>query len=243
MSTRRLFVILAMLLGSAFAKVSVAQQAGSGPVVRDPASDELLTPENSALVIIDYQPLAVNSVQSRDRQQLVDNIVRVARTAKLYGLPIIVSTTGVTTSGNAPTIPELQAVLGGINAIDRTTLNAWEDPRFVAAVRATHRRKLIMTGLWTEVCLTFPALDALREGYEVYPVIDAVGGTSLEANQAGLDRIEQAGGHPTTWVQLISELQRDVSRQSTMQGFMSILFDPSLPFVRASRQGPGGGGR
>jgi len=229
-------VLLALVAVGAAPGDRASQQAGASPTIRDPVADQLLTPQNSALIIIDYQPVAVSSIQSMDRRLLIDNIVRVAKTAKAYGLPIILSTTGVTTSGNKPTIPELQAVLGDVKAIDRTTLNAWEDPAFVAAVRATGRRKLIMTGLWTEVCLTFPALDAIREGYEVYPVVDAVGGTSVEANRAGLDRIFQAGGHPTSWVQVISELQRDVSRKETLGPFMQILFDPRVPFVAAAQK-------
>jgi len=231
-----LIALLALVAVGAAPSECKSQQASASSTIRDPIADQLLTPKNSALIIIDYQPVAVGSIQSMDRRLLIDNIVRVAKTAKAYGLPIIVSTTGVTTAGNEPTIPELQAVLGDVKAIDRTTLNAWEDPEFVAAVKATGRRKLIMTGLWTEVCLTFPALDALREGYEVYAVVDAVGGTSVEANRAGLDRVFQAGGHPTSWVQFISELQRDVNRKETLGPFMQILFDPRVPFVAATRQ-------
>jgi hypothetical protein len=104
----------------------------------------------------------------------------------------------IATGRNQPTIAPLQDVLPGIAALDRTTLNSWEDTEFRQAVRATGRRKLIMAALWTEACLTFPSLDAMREGYETYPVADAVGGTSPEAHQAGLDRIAQAGGQPTS---------------------------------------------
>jgi len=218
-----------------------SQQRVASPTVRNQVKDHLLTPKNCALLIIDYQPIAIGSIQSMDRHEMVENIVRVARTAKAYGIPIILSTTGVNTVGNKPTIPELQAVLGDIKAIDRTTLNAWEDPAFVAAVKATGRRKLVMTALWTEVCLEFPALDALKEGYEVYPVVDAVGGTSVEAHRAGLERIYQAGGHPTGWVQFISELQRDTRRSETMKPFMEILFDPHVPFVRAAQQADSSG--
>jgi len=231
--------VIAMLAGfivAATAPVCKGQQPVAGSTIRNQIKDHLLTPKNCALIIIDYQPIAVGSIQSMDRQLLVDNIVRVAKTAKAYGIPIILSTTGVKTVGNKPTIPELQAVLGEIRAIDRTTLNAWEDPAFVAAVKATGRRKLVMTALWTEVCLAFPALDAMKEGYEVYLVVDAVGGTSVEANRAGLDRMFQAGGHPTSWVQFISELQRDTRRNETMKPFMEILFDPRVPFVHAAQQ-------
>jgi nicotinamidase-related amidase len=179
---------------------------------------------NSALILIDYQPVQVNSIASMDRHLLVDNILRVARTAKTYGLPIVASTVNVKTGVNQPLIPPLQEVLVGIEALDRTTINAWEDQEFVAAVKATGRKKLIMTALWTEACLTFPSLDALREGYEVYPVVDAVGGTSVEAHRAGLERIVQAGGRPVSWVQLICELQRDWNRKETVTPFREILF-------------------
>ena len=115
-------------------------------------------------------------------------------------------------------------VLDGVPIIDRTSINAWEDRDFVAAVKATGRKKLIMAALWTEVCLVHPALDALADGYEVYPVVDACGGTSLEAHNAGLERLALAGAQPTSWVQLICELQRDWNRQATVPGFAEILF-------------------
>jgi nicotinamidase-related amidase len=192
--------------------------------IRDPSKDHLLTPENSALIIIDYQPVQVTSIASMDRRALVTNVVSVAKAAKLYKLPIVLSTVNVKTGGNAPTIHQLQEILPDVEALDRTTINAWEDEEFVRAVKATGRRKLIMTALWTEACLTFPALDALREGYEVYPVVDAVGGTSLEAHRAALERIAQAGAKPIGWVQLLCELQRDWVRKETAAKFAEILF-------------------
>ena len=191
---------------------------------RDPVKDQLLTPQNSALIIIDYQPVQVTSVASMDRQKLVSNIVGVTRTAKLYDLPIVLSTVNVKTGKNQPTIHQLQDILLGVESFDRTTINAWEDVEFNKAVKATGRKKLIMTALWTEACLTFPALDALGEGYEVYPVVDAVGGTSPEAHRAALERISQAGARPVSWVQLICELQRDWQRKETAQEFANILF-------------------
>jgi nicotinamidase-related amidase len=142
----------------------------------------------------------------------------------LYGVPVILSTVNVATGRNAPTIRQLQEVLPGVTPIDRTAINAWEDEDFVAAVKATGRRKLIMVALWTEVCLAFPALDALREGFDVYPVVDAVGGTSVIAHEAGLARIQQAGGRPITWIQLVCELQRDWNRWETVEGFSDIVF-------------------
>ena len=191
---------------------------------RDQAEDHLLTPKNCALVVIDYQPIQVGSIASMDRRDLVINIVAVARTAKVYGLPIVLSTVNVRTGANQPTIPQLAKVLDGVEALDRTTINAWEDREFVAAVKATGRKKLLMTALWTEACLTFPTLDAIREGYEIYPVVDAVGGTSVEAHRAALERVIQAGARPTSWVQVLCELQRDWSRKETAAPFAEILF-------------------
>ncbi len=197
----------------------------SSEPIRDPAKDQLLTPKNSALIIIDYQPVQVNSIASMDRQLLVNNIVGVAKIGLAYGLPIIHSTVNVKTGLNKPPIPQLRNVLSGIETFDRTSINAWEDVESVQAVKATGRRKLIMTALWTEACLTFPSLDALREGYEVYPVVDAVGGTSIDAHQAALRRIEQAGGTPISWTQLLCELQRDWARKETVPAIMNLFIE------------------
>jgi len=191
---------------------------------RDPRTDPLLTPQNSALVIIDYQPVQVASIASMDRRALVENIVAVARTAILYRLPVVLSTVNVKSGKNQPTIPRLREILADLPSLDRTQINAWEDGDFVSAVKATGRKKLIMTALWTEACLAFPALDALREGYEVYPVVDAVGGTSLEAHRAALERVTQAGAQPISWVQLLCELQRDWARTETAAAFAKLVF-------------------
>ena len=196
----------------------------SFPTIRDPKTDHLLTPHNAALVIIDYQPVQVSSIQSMSKRTLVANITAVARTAKLFALPTVIATVNVATGRNQPTIHQISDVLPDVVPIDRTSINAWEDADFVAAVRNTGRKKLIMTALWTEVCLVHPALDALQEGFEVYPVVDAVGGTSREAHDAGLLRLVQAGAQPISWVQLICELQRDWNRAATVTGFSEILF-------------------
>jgi nicotinamidase-related amidase len=112
--------------------------------------------------------------------------------------------------------------------IDRTTVNSWEDIEFVQAVRASGRRKLIFCALWTEVCMAFTALDALRDGYEVYPVVDAIGGTSPEAHRAGLERVIQAGGQPISWVSLACELQRDWARVETVPAIVEIVLTDRL---------------
>lgn len=195
--------------------------------IRDPLTDRLLTPENSALVVIDYQPSQVQAVKSMDQELLVRNIVSVARTATTFGLPVVLSTVNVA-NGQGHTVPELKEVLAESVEIDRTQLNAWEDVEFRQAVEATGRKKLIMTALWTEICLAFPSLDALRGGYEVFPVVDAVGGTSLEAHRAGLERIVQAGAQPVSWVSLACELQRDWARLDSVPDIVDIVLTSRL---------------
>ena len=151
-------------------------------------------------------------------------MVRVAETAVTYRLPIVLSTVNVSTGANGPTISPLADVLPGIEAIDRSTMNSWEDVDFRRAVEATGRRKLVMVALWTEVCLTFPLLDAMRDGYDAYPVVDAVGGTSVQAHRAGLARLFQAGARPVSRAELVCELQRDWARTDTVASFKKILF-------------------
>jgi len=210
--------------------------------IRDPVVDNLLTPENSALIVIDYQPIQVHSVRSMDQQLLGQNIVRVARIAKLYDVPVVLSTVNVKTGASQPTIPELRDVLKGVDELDRTTINAWEDVEFRQAVERLGRKKLIMTALWTEACLAFPTLDALRAGYDVYPVVDAVGGTSAEAHRAALERVVEAGARPVSWVQMICELQRDWARTDTVPTCREILFGPP-PVVSVAAAGHNGAAR
>jgi nicotinamidase-related amidase len=201
----------------------------SSKAIRNPLKDHLLTPQNAALVIIDFQPVQIASIMSMERRELIANVVAVAKTAKLYGLPVVLSTVNVASGLNTPTIRQLTEVLGDVEPIDRTSINAWEDNDFVAAVKATGRNKLVMVALWTEVCLVFPALDALEQGFEVYPVVDAVGGTSVTAHRAGLARMVQAGARPISWIQLPCELQRDWRREATKTGFAEIVFSSIHP--------------
>ncbi|CDZ79297.1 Isochorismatase [Legionella massiliensis] len=193
--------------------------------MRDQKSDWLLTPENSALIIIDYQPVQVNTIASMDRQTLVNNIAGVAKAGVTYGLPIIHSSANVSTGLNTPPIHQLREVLHEYPTYDRTSINAWEDTEFRQAVKNTNRKKLIMTALWTEACLAFPALDALHEGFEVYVVADAVGGTSVEAHNFALRRLEQAGAKMISVAQLFCELQRDWNRSKTVPGFINLFVE------------------
>ena len=143
-------------------------------------------------------------------------------------MPIVHSTINVATGRGQPTVPELAELLEDDPPIDRTTTNAWEDGDFLAAVRATGRRKLILCALWTEICMAFPALDALREGYEVYPVVDAIGGTSEQAHRTGIERFVRAGAQPVTWVALAVGLQRDWAREETVADVIDIVLTERL---------------
>ncbi|VVN33522.1 putative hydrolase YcaC [Pseudomonas fluorescens] len=190
--------------------------------IRNPHTDQLLTPDNSAFIIIDYQPIQVSSIRSMPREELVFNITSVAKAAVNFNLPIIHSTVNVGTGRNKPPIQQLQDVLGHLPTYDRTSINSWEDSEFKQAVKACGRRKLIMTALWTEACLAFPVLDAIAEGFEVYIPVDAVGGTSVAAHEAALRRMEQAGAKLISRVQMYCELQRDWAREASIPGFMGV---------------------
>ena len=196
--------------------------------IRDPLADHLITPQNSAFVLIDYQPEQLAAVRSMDHDLLIKNAVSTVRTVKTFGVPVVHSTVNVASGQVGSTLSELAELLEDDPPLDRTTVNSWEDIEFVQAVHATGRRKLIFCALWTEVCMAFAALDALREGYEVYPVVDAIGGTSVEAHRAGLERVVQAGAQPISWVSLACELQRDWSRLETVPAIVEIVLTDRL---------------
>jgi nicotinamidase-related amidase len=195
--------------------------------VRDPLADHFLTPQNSAFLFIDYQPSQLATIRSMDPALLTKNAVSAIRTIKTFGVPVVHSTVNVA-NGQGPTLPELAVLLADDKPLDRTTVNSWEDIEFVQAVHAAGRRKLVICALWTEVCMAFTALDALRDGYEVYPVVDAIAGTSPEAHRAGLDRVVRAGAQPVSWVSLACELQRDWGRVETVQPIVEIVLTDRL---------------
>lgn len=181
----------------------------------------LLAADNCALLLIDFQPTSFFTVESIDRQALINNVVGVAETAKLFRLPVVMTTVAAA-NFSGPQLPELGQVFPEIEAIDRTGNNPWEDERVIAAVEATGRRKLLVAGLWTENCVVLPVLSALADGYEVYVVADACGGVSRMAHDLAIERMIQAGAVPVTWQAVMLELQRDWSRQETAGGVMEI---------------------
>lgn len=193
---------------------------------RDPLLDPLLNPANAALVLIDYQPAQIYSaISAPDPGELIANVVALAKVANLYRLPIVLSTVQVSNGVNQETIPQLREHLPNVDVYDRMSINAWQDQEFVDAVRATGRNKLIMGALWTEVCLAFPCLDAMRDGYEVFPVVDAVAGTSKMAHDSAIQRMIQSGAQPVTWISVLCELQRDWGHGETAEGMLQIALE------------------
>ncbi|WP_157015003.1 hydrolase [Mesorhizobium xinjiangense] len=182
--------------------------------IRDSKSDRLLTPENCAVVLIDYQPEQYSSVTSSSPEAITMNVLAVCKLATAYDIPVILSTVAVDMGVNEGTIPEIREALPGVEEIDRTGVNAWEDEDFRNAVIATGRKKIVIGALWTEVCLAFPTLDMLGEGYEVFPVADAVGGISSVAHDRAFDRMIQAGAQPVTAISFGCEIMRNWARES-----------------------------
>jgi nicotinamidase-related amidase len=182
----------------------------------------LLTPQNCTVIFIDHQPQMTFGVANIDRQTLLNNTLLLAKSAKVFKVPTIL-TTVETASFSGNMWPQLLDVFPDQKPIERTSMNSWEDKAFVAAVEKTGRKKLVMAALWTEVCLAFPAIQALEAGYEVYGVEDASGGTSVVAHEAAMRRIEQAGAVPVTAVQVLLEFQRDWARKDTYNDVMAIV--------------------
>ena len=186
----------------------------------------LLTPENSTMILIDHQPQMTFGVASIDRQLLVNNTIGLAKAAKIFNVPTIL-TTVETKSFSGYMWPQLLEIFPDQTPIERTSMNAWEDTKFVAEVERIGRKKLVMAALWTEVCLAFPAIQAIEAGYEVYAVVDASGGTSQVAHDTAIQRIVQAGAVPVTWQQVLLEYQRDWARKETYDAVINLVKEHS----------------
>lgn len=194
---------------------AATELGGAGP------SPRLLSPENCALALVDYQPGVALLVQTMDLQLLINNAAAIAEAAAVFQVPTILSTVGATFNRD-PLLTEIQAVFPAQHPIDRSGLNAWEDPAFVAAIEATGRRKLVIGGLYTEICLTLVCLSAAAAGYEVYALVDVSGGLSQTAHDAAVQRMIQSGVTPVTWMAVMSEWQRDWTRTETAAGLNQV---------------------
>ncbi len=180
----------------------------------------LLTPEESVLVLIDHQPFQFANLNSHEPSMVVNNAVALAKAAKAFDVPTILTT--VLEERGGYLIQGLRDVFPEQKPIDRTFINTWQDERVVDAVRATGRKKLIIAGLWTEICVAMPAIQAAGEGYEVFAVTDASGGVSVEAHDMAVRRMVQAGVVPITWLAVAGEWQRDWAREETVEALAGV---------------------
>ncbi|MFD8720075.1 hydrolase [Streptomyces sp. NPDC059629] len=185
-------------------------------------SPGLLTPDNCAVLFVDHQPQMFFGTGSGDRTAIINSTLGLAKAAKAFGVPVVLSTVAAE-SFSGPIMPQLADVFPGQKIIDRTSMNAWEDEAFVEAVKATGREKLVIAGLWTEVCVVLPVLSAIAQGYEVYVVADASGGVTPQAHEHAVQRMVQGGAVPVTWVQVLLELQRDWARTETYEAVTNVV--------------------
>ncbi|WP_423832828.1 hydrolase [Streptomyces manipurensis] len=177
-------------------------------------SPDLITPDNAMMLFVDHQPQMFFGAASTDRVSVINATVGLAKAAKVFDVPVVLSTVAAE-SFSGPILPQLREVFPKHEIVDRTSMNAWEDTALVEAVKATGRSKIILSGLWTEVCLVLPALSALNQGYEVYVVADASAGVTPAAHEHAMQRMTAAGAVPVTWLQVLLELQRDWARTET----------------------------
>ncbi|MHC2020293.1 hydrolase [Methylobacterium sp. CM6247] len=183
--------------------------------------DSLLRPEDSVLVLIDHQPYQLTNLNSHDPHMVVNNTTALAKSAKVFGVPTIL--TSVIADRGGVIFPQVTDVFPGQEVIDRTFVNTWEDEKVVDAVKATGRTQLIIAGLWTEVCVAMPAIQAAGEGWDVTVVTDASGGVSVEAHEVAIQRMIRAGVNMLTWLAVMAEWQRDWARLDTAVGVTEVL--------------------
>jgi len=185
------------------------------------ATNTLLTPETSTMLLVDLQAGLGFGVESASRQVLLNNAVALARTAAAFSVPVVVSTSASRVY-SGPLLPALQDALPGVKAIERKPMNVWEDDTVKNAILATGRTRLILAGFLTEACVSFSALSALDEGFDVFVVGDACGGLTLASHELALRRLEQAGARLTSWIQVLLEFQRDWTRHATYEAARAI---------------------
>lgn len=183
----------------------------------------LLRPEDSIVVLIDHQPYQFANLHSHEPSMVVNNVIGLAKAAKVFDVPTILTT--VIEERGGYLIKGLQDVFPDQKPIDRSFINTWEDPKVTDIVKQSGRKQLVLAALWTEVCLAMPTIQALGEGYEVFIVTDASGGVSLEAHDMAVRRMAQAGAVPITWMAVLAEWQRDWAREQTLEGVSNVVLE------------------
>ena len=216
MNTSRLIIFLAFLFAST---LSSAQSPAANYVSKDPVSDNLLTSENTVLLLIDWQQDLINVVQNIDQEIMMSNVQAIVKTANLFEIPVIETTIGVKMAGSKPTVESVKSLVNeDVKNIDRVSLNAWQNKAVVEAVKETGRKKILITGLWTSGCPTYTALDALVDGYEVYILTDVMGDATNVAHEMAIQRMVQAGAIPFTWEGAGAEILRSYTNPKAMTG-------------------------
>jgi nicotinamidase-related amidase len=181
----------------------------------------LLTPDNCVVAMIDLQPQMLFGVASHDRQTIINCNIVLAKAAQIFGVPVVLST--VETKGfSGNTWPQLLAALGNPVPIERTSMNSWDDANFVSAIQKTGKKKIVLSGLWTETCVALPTIQAIHDGYEVYVVEDCCGDVSLLAHDNSMKRVIQAGAKPVTALSVMLEWQRDWAHKDTYNAVMDV---------------------
>jgi nicotinamidase-related amidase len=187
-------------------------------------SDTLLKPSECAMLLVDLQAGLGFGAESLPRQVLLNNAVALAKTATAFGVPVI-ATTSASKVYSGPLFPQIQSALPEIKTIERRNMNAWEDDAARGAVQATGRKRLLVAGLLTEACVSFPVLSTLKEGYEAFVVGDTCGGLTAASHELALRRLEQAGAQLTSWIQVLLEFQRDWTRHETYEAARAIIVE------------------
>src|SRR5580693_10185320 len=199
----------------------MAQQSSNGN--RPKLSEKgLLTPDNCLVALIDHQGQMLFGTSNFDRQGIINNTVALGKAARVFDVPVVL-TTVETKSFSGNMWPQLRAVFPGQEPIERSSMNSWDDKNFVAAIEKSGRKKILIAGLWTEVCVAFPTIQAIHDGFEVYVVEDCVGDLDLRTHETAMRRAEQAGAKPVTWIQVMLEWQRDWAHRDTYTAVMDVV--------------------
>ena len=215
-----------------------AQKPDADFVPKEAVSDNLLTSENTVLLVIDWQQDLINVVHNIDQDIMMNNIQAMVKTAALFNVPVIETTIGVKMAGSKPTVAPVKNLIDkDVKNIDRVSLNAWQNKALVEAVKKTGRKKILITGLWTSGCPTYTTLDALKDGYEVYILTDLMGDATTVAHNTAIDRMVQAGAIPFTWEGAGAEMLRSYTNPKTFTdkkikgGFVEIMKKHFYPFA------------
>lgn len=242
MNKVKLIAVLVLLLtvtSMIFTNSAHSENNGkSNFIPKDPKTDNLLTSENTVLLVIDWQDEMLGTVKNIDQAVLLNNIQAIIKTANVFDIPVVESTIGVDLGANQPTVPAIkQFIEEDVENIDRISLNAWQNKALIDRVKETGRKKILMTGLWTSGCPTYTTLDALQAGYEVYVLTDVMGDATTDAHNRAIDRMVQAGAIPFTWEGAGAEILRAYTNPKAMQdenvegGFVGIMKEHFYPFA------------